>query len=329
MREPKPDPDDPIEELDATYRASSDPDGFGGSVGQQFFTRPPEQAEPRGGLTNTLPQVTNSFDQGRFSRHPSGNNELMYWHPDGGGRRITRDARNDLAPDLWGDTVVWQKAKSWPFGWEIMVLRNELRYQLTTNYYYDMAPKIHDRLLTWYGWDGHDFEIYLHDTVRGGVTQITSNHYDDVSPVIWNGALAWEDYPAVEADIYYWKDGVTRKLSNNIEDDLNPRIWNDQIVWQGFDGDDFEIYLSDGEKTIKLTSNIYDDIGPEIRDGLITWTGYHDNWDAEIFVWDGSEVTQLSTNEYEDRNPRTAGGVVVWQAELLDDRTHIYRAERR
>lgn len=256
----------------------------------------------------------------------SGEIEICLWRGGVDFERVTRDSRDDINVGFNGSVIAWQRAKAWPFGWEIMMWKEGVQVQLTTNYYYDMAPKVHNGQITWYGWDGHDFEIFLYDTATGGVRQITNNQYDDVSPVIWNGEIAWEAYPGVDAEIFLWKDERIRKISDNIEDDLNPRIWDGKVVWQGFDGDDFEIYYFDGVKTIKLTSNTYDDMNPEIRDNVICWMGYYDNWDSEIFVWTDNRAHQLTDNDYDDRDPKTAGGRIAWQAEP-PEKSLIFLAE--
>jgi len=289
------------------------------------------------------PPADDSNVTNEVRRAPSGDSEVCLWTGGDEIIRITRDNRDDLGPSLWGSLITWQKAKGWPFGWEIMIWANGARSQLTTNYYYDMAPKAHGSQVVWYGWDGHDFEIFVHDTTQGTTLQITSNQYDDVSPSIWAGVVAWEGYPGADAEVFMWKDGQTQKLSENIEDDLNPKVWNGRVTWQGFDGDDFEIYLYDGEKTIKLTSNTYDDLNPDIADNMVCWMGYHDNWDAEIYAWDlnGAPVRaagkdeeyrenrnagRLTFNDVEDREPHTAGGRVIWQSDE-DDKSIIYLAE--
>jgi len=263
-------------------------------------------------------------------RHPSGVMESVAWFGDEI-KRISYDWRNDFGVSLWGRTLAWQKSKGFPFGWEIMVWNDGTMYQLTTNFFYDMAPQVQGTQIAWYGWDGNDYEIYLHDFAAGTTMAITSNRYDDVSPVLWDGQVAWEAYPGADAEVYLWKEGRFQRLSDNPWDDTNPRIWNGKVVWQGFDGDDFEIYLFDGVKSVKLTSNRHDDVNPDIRDGLVCWMAYYDNWDSEIFAWDldkgeyiamineegqvGSTPGRLSYNEVEDREPRTAGRRVIWQVQ--------------
>lgn len=297
---------------------------------------PVEETPPPSGEPDKL-----SADEAR--RHPSGVMEPVVWFGDEI-KRISYDWRNDYGVSLWGRTLAWQKAKGFPFGWEIMVWNDGNMYQLTTNFFYDMAPQVQGTQIAWYGWDGNDYEIYLHDFAAGTMLQITSNRYDDVSPVLWDGVIAWEAYPGADAEVYLWKEGRFQRLSDNPWDDTNPRIWNGKVVWQGFDGDDFEIYLFDGAKTVKLTSNRHDDVNPDIRDGLVCWMAYYDNWDSEIFAWDldagdyvamvneegqvGSTPGRLSYNEVEDREPRTAGRRVIWQVQQ-EGKSQIMLAEPR
>lgn len=260
-------------------------------------------------------------------RNASGLHEIYTWSEEQGIKQISHDGRNDFAPSGNSSFMAWQKAKYFPFGWEIMVLDGEERTQLTTNYYYDMAPQVYNRQVVWYGWDGNDYEVYLYDADLKKITQVTSNDYDDVSPVIWDGMIAWEGYAGSEADIFLYQEGLIKQLSENYEDDINPRIWNGQVVWQGYDGDDFEIYYFNGNTSTKLTTNDHDDIQPDIRDGVITWMGYAESWDAEIYYSrDGQTINQLTDNDYEDRNPVTSQGKIVWQADNYEQ-SLIFLAE--
>lgn len=322
-------------ELRALYNAV--PDG----KGDMFLVAVPTNEQYRSiATTNELGNITvqnvpeTVTLTNEIRRHPSGYQEIVFVNATGGPRRVTHDARSDIAPSAANGQLVWQKEKGFPFGWEIFYWKDGASKQLTTNFYYDMGPKVQGQQVVWYGWDGRDFEIYHFDAAAGSITQITSNRYDDVAPVIWNGEIVWEGYLAAEADIYLYHTKTDSngqpakaitKISENLEDDIYPRIWDGKVVWQGFDGDDFEIYYYDGQRTRKLTSNNYDDTNPDIRDGLVTWQGYKDNWDAEIFAWeiptdlakdaaiDPKSIVQITDNEEEDRDPRTATRHVVWQ----------------
>lgn len=317
------------EEIPAQYKAFEDPSG------RQWFFNLADGTNTTIIVTTNNGVITTNILGGEagsttnLARHPSGDAEINLWVSGSGTSeiiRVTTDQRNDYAPTVWNGLVAWQKARGWPFGWEIMLWETGQTWQVTTNYYYDMAPVVQGRQVVWYGWDGYDFEIYLYDADRNETIQITSNRYDDVGPVLWDGVIAWEGYPAVEADIFMYKNGQITKLSDNVEDDFGPHIWNGQVVWQSFDGDDFEIYLYDGTKTVKLTQNSFDDVNPDIRDGVITWMGYEGGWDAEIYAWDGSKAIRLTENEAEDRDPRTAGQRIVWFVEN-EGRSEIWLAE--
>ncbi|MBW7907500.1 MAG: hypothetical protein H3C50_01070 [Kiritimatiellae bacterium] len=318
--------DEGTTETPALFKAGVD------EAGEQVFFNVADTTGRVEVVTNSVGEVsTNYFAapgvEDQLRRHPSGTTEINFWPGTGDIVRISGDLRHDFNPSFAGRLISWQKAKGFPFGWEIMVWDDGVRKQLTTNFYYDMAPKVHGRQVVWYGWDGYDFEIFLYDADKDTTTQITSNRYDDVSPVLWDGQIAWEGYSAVEADIYLYRNGETIKISDNIEDDINPRIWNGQVVWQAFDGDDFEIYLYDGSKAIKVTKNDFDDTNPDIRDGMITWMGYKGNWDAEIYAWEGTgEPTQLTDNDEEDRDPRTAGRRIIWTVER-EGRSEVWLAE--
>jgi hypothetical protein len=242
--------------------------------------------------------------------------EVLLHDVNGPTRVLTRDDRGDRAPALSKELVAWEKHRDGSQGAEIMVLDQEGRYQVTTNAFRDLAPQAHGQRVTWHGWDGQDFEVFVYDASSRRTVQVTDNDYDDIHPRIWDDLLVWEGYPRVKADVFARTvgEGGIRKLSDNTGDDLRPRVWRKHVVWQGFDGSDFEIYLDDGKQVRKLTSNEYDDIHPEIRDGLVCWTGFHDNDDPEVFAWDGAHILRLTLNDYPDENPKTAGRWVVWEA---------------
>lgn len=313
------------EEIPAEYRAYQD------AGGRRYFENLADSTNvtmivSTNGGTITTNFIGDAFNTTNSSRHPSGVTEINLWAGSGEVVRVTTDYRNDFAPSVWGGLVAWQKARGWPFGWEIMMWETGRTWQITTNFYYDMAPVVQNRQMVWYGWDGYDFEIFLYDADKNETIQITSNRYDDVGPVLWDGVIAWEGFPSVEADIFMWKNDQITKLSDSVEDDFSPHIWNGQVVWQSFDGDDFEIYLYDGTKTVKLTQNTFDDVSPDIHDGVVTWMGYEGGWDAEVYAWDGTKIIRLTENEVEDRDPRTAGKRITWYSGD-ENRSEIWLAE--
>jgi beta propeller repeat protein len=257
--------------------------------------------------------------------------EITRWRAEAGVDFTTYDHRADINPSGGDNLIAWQRAKAFPFGWEIMARVGEVFHQITTNYYYDLGPVVDGDTVAWYGWDGHDYEIYTWNAVSRMTTQVTTNNWDDVSPVVGGGLIAWESYRSAEADIYLKSpsNAVPIKISASQEDDLNPVIANGYVFWQSFDGDDFEIWMFDPTRggidpvtqmrgqSVQVTNNDYDDVSPSAADGLLTWMAYVDNWDAEILLMDlaSGAVKQLTDNDYEDKTPRTARRMVVWQAD--------------
>ncbi len=246
---------------------------------------------------------------------------------------------SNVSPSAWKNVTAWQWEQTWPFGYEIMVQNGTENIRLTDDKFYDLNPKVYEQKVVWYGWDGYDYEIFLHDLETGTKTQLTDNRFDDIGPQIWDGVVVWEGYPGVEADIFMWKDGEMTEISDNLEDDLYPRIWDKYIVWQGFDGDDYEIYIYDhllGGNAVKMTSNNFDDANPEIKDGIVAWLGYHDNWDSEIYAADLSlggplnmmEAVRLTDNDHDDLDVDTAGRRIIWVTDE-NKRPQIMLAEPR
>ena len=244
--------------------------------------------------------------------------DVLLATPDGDIRRITPGNHAYSFPVGSDAAIAFLCARTWPYGYDIVAWKtgDDHLTQITTNYFYVQNPDIHGNQLVFQAWDGHDYEIYLHDFGTGETTAVTQNNFDDMSPVVWDGVVAWVAYPTVNAEIFMWENGTISKISTGSTDNADPAIWDGHIVWQGVDDDgDLEIYYYHNRRTIKLTSNAWDDIAPQIADGVIAWSSYIDNWDAEAVALDLSDniTFRLSDNSYEDINVRTAGERIVWQ----------------
>ena len=244
--------------------------------------------------------------------------DVLLATPDGSIRRITPGNHAYSFPVGSDVAIAFLCARTWPYGYDLVAWRpgDDRLTQITTNYFYVQNPDIHGSQLVFQAWDGHDYEIYLHDFSTGETTAITQNNFDDMSPVVWDGLIAWVAYPTVNAEIFLYDNGAITKISTGSTENAAPSIWNGHIVWQGVDDDgDIEIYYYHAKRTIKLTSNAWDDLAPQIADGLIAWSSYIDNWDAEAVALDLSDniLFRLTDNAYEDIHVRTAGERVVWQ----------------
>ena len=256
--------------------------------------------------------------------------DIAVYRPGRGIERITPGTRHFCSPAMSEAGIAFQCARGWPYGYEMLVWRPGATNltQITTNYFYVLNPNVHGNELVFQGWDGNDYEIFRYRFDTDQLEQITNNQFDDISPVVWDGRVAWVAHPTVTPEIFYWTDGVIRKISEGTQDNATPSIWKDKVVWQGYDDTDLEIYYFNGRRAIKLTSNTWDDMVPQINDGLITWMSYVDNWDSEIMAFDLSDniAVQLTNNEFEDSSPQTADEKIVWQA-ISSDGASVQLAE--
>ncbi len=92
--------------------------------------------------------------------------------------------------------VVWMRGTGYAYlpenqsTFEILFCNNSQITQLTNNNQFDGFPKISNGLVTWYGYDGHDYEVFLYN--GNNTIQITDNEYDDMYPSINSrGQIAW------------------------------------------------------------------------------------------------------------------------------------------
>ena len=284
---------------------------------------PPEGSDPDT-PPSRVPDRSASFEDAK----PTGMTpDILLATPDGTIRRITPGNHAFSFPVGSDVAIAFLCDRTWPYGYDLVAWKpgDDRLTQITTNYFYVQNPDIHGSQLVFQAWDGHDYEIYLHDFSSGETTAITQNNFDDMSPVVWDGLIAWVAYPTVNAEIFLYDNGAITKISTGSTENAAPSIWNGHIVWQGVDEDgDLEIYYYHAKRTIKLTSNAWDDLAPQIADGLIAWSSYIDNWDAEAVALDLSDnvLFRLTDNAYEDINVRTGGERVVWQT-VTPDGTYV------
>ncbi|MHA2065268.1 MAG: hypothetical protein ACXABY_12905, partial [Candidatus Thorarchaeota archaeon] len=181
---------------------------------------------------------------------------------------------------------------------------------LTNNSFNDYSPQIDAGQITWQGYDGSDWEVFLFD--GASITQLTDNSFDDSSPQIDAGQVTWRGFDSLDNEIFFYNGTSTTQLTDNSFDDSSPQIDAGQVTWRGFDGSDDEIFFYNGTSTTQLTDNSFDDSSPQIHAGQVTWNGY-DGSDYEIFLFDGASTSQLTVNSFEDSSPQIDAGHVTWR----------------
>lgn len=286
-------------------------------------------------LANATPGMTNAIPESRHKRPRNRRGEglsIAMRAGDGTTTILTPKEFGFNNPVLGEDHAAFLCSREWPFGYELVVcdLAGRTLSQLTTNFFYVANPVFSGHRLAFQGWDGNDYEIYLHDFDTGETTVITENTFDDIDPKLDGDTLVWVGHPLVTTEIFYYDipSGNMRKLSSSSTTaNTHPSLWNGKVVWQARDddGNDTEIFYFDGSRIIKLTSNVWDDIDPVIRDNVIAWSSYVDLGDAEIMALDLSDniPVQLSDDASDDKFPVTAKGFIVWQADSDDGHSII------
>ena len=236
--------------------------------------------------------------------------------------RLTPDTYTFQLPVVSDSAVAAICPRGWPYGYELVAIdrANPARInQITTNFFYVQAPRLHGSKLVYQAWDGNDNEIFLADLETGEIAQITDNTFDDTEPDVWGDTIVWVAHPVTSGEIFAWKDGAIRKVSQSSVDNSHPSVWDGHVVWQGMaaDGDNFDIFYNDGSRSVKLTSNVWDDLNPVIRNGLIVWESSVDLADPEVMALDLSDKipVQLSDSAYNDHSPVVCGESVAWQTD--------------
>lgn len=206
----------------------------------------------------------------------------------------------------------------------------------------EWSPQINtEGRVVWYGFDGHDYEIYSAFANGTGVVQITDNSLHDENPILTEtGYIVWQAFDGTDFEIFMadaWGNNVVQ-ITDNAGNDWHPHMNNKgEIVWDGWDGDDYEIYVYDLDtQTVRqLTDNQAssgyprNDQWPQINDNSrVVWMGFDgEDWDILTANADGSDARQISSSEFHDEYPQINNhNQVVWQVFHDEVNTEIHTA---
>ncbi|NUQ62011.1 MAG: S8 family serine peptidase, partial [Pirellulales bacterium] len=159
----------------------------------------------------------------------------------------------------------------------------------------DSEAKIDGSRIVWRGYDGTDYEIYLHDVNSGVTTKITDNAVDDNSPGLSGDNVVWQGYDGADPtnaadrgdwDIYRYhipSAGTTNVSANASFDDEDPRIDGNRVVWdvKRLDGN-YEVMQYDLEAGIarqNVSMSANEDRYPLVSGDVIVWR----NFDGENY----------------------------------------------
>ena len=221
--------------------------------------------------------------------------------------------------------------------------------KITDNSYDDLAPRVSDQMIAWYGGYENQQEIFYRIIGTDENVQVTYNNYQDYHVeisglnMVWNGKVD-------EFQIFYrnGEQGQVLQVTDSNYGQSQPKISGDKFVWRGSNignsGHLQEIFTSysgritnnvwpdtypeiSGDNVvwvasmqsyeifyngIQLTSDVHeDDINPKIDKNIVVWQRFDGN-DYEIFMFDGVTTRQLTDNEHNDTNPQISDGNITW-----------------
>jgi beta propeller repeat protein len=189
--------------------------------------------------------------------------------------------------------------------------------KVTDDEYDKQSPKVSGDRLTWYGFDGNDYEIFTWVLGDTSPTQLTSNDYNDYAPRISGDRIAWYGYQGDDTEVFTWAEGDIgpTQVPDSGSEEGDVSVSGNRLVWQAWDGNDSEIFtwVVGDETATQLTSNSDEDFSPRISGNRVVWQAWDGN-DYEIFTWvvGGGSATQLTSDEYDDQTPQVSGDMVAW-----------------
>ncbi len=100
-------------------------------------------------FNDVLPETDGRTIVWQSDNGPSRTGEIWKWTPERGVVRLTNNSAWDGLPDVSGEAVVFSRLIGGDF--EIMMLFDNVEYQITDNGFDDFAPKIDGKRITWQG----------------------------------------------------------------------------------------------------------------------------------------------------------------------------------
>lgn len=155
--------------------------------------------------------------------------------------RLTSTPYDELMPDIWGDSVVWQVQ----------------------------------------GWEDNSSEIHLLNLSTGIDLPITNDFVNQVNPRIWGEWIVWQDGSEWDSEwgvsLYNCANGTPLKIGTLFA--RVPSIWEDQVVWVDSEtGVDYDIYLYNitAGQQIQIPSDPSFLYPPSIWGERIVWEDYRE-----------------------------------------------------
>lgn len=214
--------------------------------------------------------------------------------------QITSDPSDQMYPDIYENTIVWQDYRNGD--WDIYKydLSNGLPVVGSAIEQVDVGvqnvdqkyPAIDGNRVVWQDnrwgtWDifmeVSEFSAEVYDLQE---IQITTDLNNQQYPTISGDRVAWQDDRNGDWDIYSYdlSAGYERQITTDSSDQTNPAISGDKVVWEDIRNGDEDIFVYDfscnREKQLSLNSS--DQNHPAIYNDVIVWEDWR-NVDADIY----------------------------------------------
>ncbi len=249
------------------------------------------------------------------------------------------EAGDQMNPDVWEDTVVWQGLMTEPdesTHWDVWAANMSV-FDVPVLFgvsgvlaNHEQMPKISGNTVVWEDGPLDNTSIYGADiTDVNYPVEFVIAAYDSLqrAPAIDRLHVVWQDNDPGDWDIYasdIWLRNDPREFSVTPfeKPQIAPAISGKTIVWQDREAGNWDIYAATIEagcvvQLPPVTEDVSDQVNPAIDGQIVVWQdSRHGHWDiyaAHIRTGKQFRITSHSANQV---RPAVHGRVIVWQ----DDR---------
>jgi len=258
--------------------------------------------------------------------------------PDGIAAVVLGEAGDQMNPDVWEDSVVWQSMMTQEdesVHWDVWLARMALESPVTFNISGlpgndEQMPRISGNTVVWEDGPLESTNIYgadITDPNRPYEFPISVYASKQRAPAIDRLHVVWQDNEFGNWDIYgsdiWLRDRPSEFSITPFEKHQTaPAISGNHIVWQDQEAGNWDIYAArlDGSCLAQrppITEDASDQVNPKVDGQLVVWQdGRNGNWDiyaAHLITGEQVRVTRHPANQV---RPAVYGRVIVWQ----DDR---------
>ncbi|MCF7975899.1 MAG: hypothetical protein K9N55_18935 [Phycisphaerae bacterium] len=258
--------------------------------------------------------------------------------------QIIGEDGDQMNPDVWEDTVVWQSFQTESdesAHWDVWAAR--MPHMDSYNLFNisrvldndEQMPRISGNTVVWEDGPLESTSIYGSDItdVNRPVEFAIANYASKQSaPAIDRLTVVWQDNEFGDWDIY----GSDIWLRNRPEEysvtpfeahQTAPAISGKYIVWQDQNAGNWDIYAArmDGPCLVHLppvTDDVSDQVNPAIDGQIVVWQdGRHGDWEIYAAHLRTGKQFRITRNPANQIRPAVYGRVIVWQ----DDRSGVWQ----